>query len=393
MSLARLPRSQTLEVADIFRAAPDYLRQHGRQLSLRQAQTFQAILDCRTAALGGHVDRCLRCGVERIAYNSCRNRHCPRCQFLQRERWLRARQRDLLPISYFHVVFTLPDVLNELIWRNPRRLFGLLFRAVADTLTTAAANPRWLGAEIGFLAILHTWGQKLTAHPHLHCIVTGGGLAENHWIAARSDFFLPVRVLSRLFRGKFLAGLRALHGAGKLACPGSLAALSDPVAFRTFLRTLYTRDWVVYCKEPFQKPEALLAYLGRYTHRVAITSGRLLDFDGESVRIQYRDYAAGGQLRACTLRRDEFIRRFLMHILPRRFVKIRHYGLLANRKRRLLLDRIRQLLAAPPPQPHLALDWRALLYLATGVDVTRCEVCGAAAMVLFRELAPLPRPP
>ena len=290
---------------------------------------------CRTAALGGHRDQCLSCGREAISYNSCRNRHCPKCQTGARDQWLAKRQQELLDVGYYHLVFSVPHELVPLMWQNKRQLFSLLFEASAATLLDVAADPKHLGAELGFLSILHTWGQTLTPHPHIHCVVPGGGLAPDHsrWIASRSNFLLPVKVLSRVFRGKFVAGLRRLFASRQLRFFGECIPLHEEKRFASFLRQLYRQDWVVYAKPPFGGPEHVLHYLARYTHRVAISNHRLLSVSASEVRFRWKDYAHGGKQRTMTLTPKEFLRRFVQHVLPRGFPRIRYFGWLSNRMR------------------------------------------------------------
>jgi predicted Zn-ribbon and HTH transcriptional regulator len=347
----------TLEVADIFRAKGDsFIDQNQSRISYEQLKVMRAITRCRTAALGGHIDRCTRCGHEAISFNSCRNRHCPKCQTKARERWLEQRERELLAASYFHVVFTLPGELSALVIQNQRFLYDLLFRTVAATLLEVAADPKHLGAEIGFFGILHTWGQNLLHHPHIHCAIPAGGLSPDHanWIRPRYRFFLPVKVLSRVFRGKFVAGLRQAFRRHRLCLAGKLRYLAEPKCFAAFLRTLFRKDWVVYAKPAFGGPTHVLRYLGRYTHRVAISNHRLLAFDGERVTFRWRDYAHGNSQREMTVTSEEFIRRFLLHVLPRGFVRIRSFGFLANCHRKALLTECRRLLATPEPIPDQA---------------------------------------
>jgi predicted Zn-ribbon and HTH transcriptional regulator len=339
-----------LEVADILRVHGEAYRQR-HPVSTEQAKVLRHLVQCRTAALGGHVDACDHCGYVAVSFNSCRNRHCPKCQGTQRAKWIEARLERLLPVEHFHVVFTLPDELNPLMLRNKRATYALLFKAAADTLLQLAADPKRLGAQIGFTAVLHTWGQNLLFHPHLHCVVTGGGLASDadRWISARPGYLLPVRALSRLFRGKFLAGLQQLYDAGKLDFRGSTEALGDQRAFTAFRRQLYDREWVVYAKPPFGGAEHVFRYLGRYTHRVAISNARLVSMDEQRVRFRYKDYATRSR-GIMTLAAEEFIRRFLLHVLPKRFVRIRHFGLLAGRNALTKLERARRLLG-PSGQP------------------------------------------
>ena len=347
----------TLEVADIFRqfgpAWRDVQRGH---LSLPQLKVMSAIERCRTAALGGHVLRCDGCGADEVSYNSCRNRHCPKCQSSAARRWLDARQADLLPVEYYHVVFTLPAPIADIAFQNKAALYGLLFDVAAEVLMTIAADPKHLGAAVGATLVLHTWGSALTHHPHVHGIVPGGGLSPGgqRWIACRPGFFLPVRVLSRLFRRRFLEELLRLHDAGRLQFFGECAGLADARTFKAWLAPLRRCEWIVYAKKPFAGPEAVLAYLSRYTHRVAIANSRLLAIDERGITFRWKDYRAKGQTRhkTMTLAPEEFIRRFLLHVLPARFHRIRHYGLLANGSRKASLALARELLqVAAPVQP------------------------------------------
>lgn len=342
----------SLEVADIFRAAgPAYRTAHAGHLSLHQLKIMSAIEHCRTAALGGHVEACTDCGHWRIAYNSCRNRHCPKCQGAAARSWLAEREADLLPVSYFHVVFTLPAEVADIAFQNKAAVYDLLFRAASETMLTIAADPRHLGARIGITAVLHSWGSALTHHPHVHMIVPGGGIAGGtRWISSRAAFLLPVRVLGKLFRRLFLTRLLALYDAGRLGFFGSLAALADRRAFLRHLAPVRKKRWVVYAKAPFAGPEAVLAYLSRYTHRVAISNRRLISFDETSVTFRYKDYRCNGaeRQRLMTLSTDEFIRRFMLHVLPRGFHRIRHYGLLAGSARKASITRARELLAVAP---------------------------------------------
>ena len=325
----------SLEVADIFRAAgPAYRVAHAGHLSLDQLKVMSAIETCRTAVMGGHVEACTDCGHWRVAYNSCRNRHCPRCQGAAARTWLAEREADLLPVGYFHVVFTLPAEVADIAFQNKAAVYGLLFQAASETMTTIAADPKHLGARIGITAVLHTWGSAMTHHPHIHMIVPGGGLSPDgsQWISSRPAFLLPVRVLGKLFRRLLLTRLTALHEAGRLAFYGNLAHLADRRAFLRHLAPVRKKRWVVYAKPPFAGPETVLAYLSRYTHRVAISNSRLLRFDEAGVTLRYKDYRRAGADRqqVMTLTADEFIRRFLLHVLPKGFHRIRHYGLLAG---------------------------------------------------------------
>ena len=374
----------TVEVADIVRThGQRFLEQNRSWLGFQHLKVLQAIARCRTAALGGHIDKCSGCGHRTISYNSCRDRHCPRCQAQARERWLAARNRELLGVPYFHVVFTLPHELNALCQYNPKLLYNLLFQTSAATLLEAAADPKHLGAEIGFLSILHTWGQNLSIHPHVHCAIPAGGFSPDHsrWVHPRHPFFLPVKVLSRVFRGKFTAGLRRLYRRRKLRLSGPVARLADPKRFADFLRTLFRQDWVVYAKPAFGGPTQVLRYLGRYTHRVAISNHRLLAFDGERVSFRWRDYAHGNKHRKMTLQGAEFLRRFVQHVLPRGFVRIRQYGFLANRCRRTQLALARQLLLSTP-KPREACDNGAITR-----STWRCPRCGDT-MILGVNLSP-----
>jgi hypothetical protein len=342
-----------LEVADVIRQYGDeFVDQYGGTLTAAQRQALRALAACRTAALGGHVERCADCGHQRIAYNSCRNRHCPKCQALARARWLEREATLLLPVEYHHVVFTLPEELAELALSNRVVCYNALFAAASATLRDVAANPKRLGAQLGILMVLHTWGQNLHHHPHVHCVVTGGGLACNargvvdadpRWRSCRPGFFLPVRVLSRVFRGKYLELVRAAYAEGKLHLPPRLQALAEPSRFAAWLRPLYAKEWVVHSKPPFGGPAQVLKYLARYTHRVAISNSRLLNMDQGRVTFRYKDYD-DHQHKTMTLDALEFLRRFVQHVLPKGFLKIRHYGLLANRHRDAKLQRSRQLL-------------------------------------------------
>ena len=379
-----------LEVADIFRQfGQEFRAQH--PLSRQHLRVMSAIEQCRTPALGGQLYRCDQCGEERIVYHSCRNRHCPKCQSLDKERWLEQRRDELLPVPYFHLVFTLPEQINSLALANPRRSYDLLFRCASETLMEVATDPRHLGARIGVLAVLHTWSQRLTFHPHLHCIVPGGGpsLDRRRWVGCRPDFFLPVRVLSRVFRGKFLDHLRAARQAGELRFVGLAEPLASPKVFEALIDQLYGQEWVVYCKPPFGGPEQVLQYLGRYTHRVAISSHRLLRLDGDHVVFTWKDYAAGSEVKEMALPAEEFIRRFLLHVLPEGFVRIRYYGLLACRHRKKELALCRALLwQAPPEAEPTPVDWQALVQRLTGLDPLLCPGCGLSRLRLMEEVPP-----
>ena len=340
------------EVADIIRAAgKSFIDSHRSWLTGLHLKVLSAIERCRTAALGGHRDRCTRCGyTAAISYNSCRNRHCPKCQTNARDKWLAARTKELMAVPYVHVVFTLPHQLAPLAFHNKKILYSLLFRASSASLLEIAADPKHLGAEIGFLSVLHTWGQNLLHHPHVHCVIPAGGLSADHrrWVHPRYPFFLPVKVLSRVFRGKFVAGLKRAFQQGELCLPGGLKPLAQDKTFRAFLRSLFRQDWVVYAKPPFGGPEHVLQYLARYTHRVAISNHRIVDFADGKITFLWKDYAHGSKRRRMTLTAEEFLRRFLLHTLPRGFIRIRFFGFLANRRRAALLPLCQQLLDANP---------------------------------------------
>jgi hypothetical protein len=380
------------EVADIVRAAGQrFIDKNRSWLTGLHRKVLFAIECCRTAALGGHKDRCARCGYKAISYNSCRNRHCPKCQTNAREKWLTARQGELLEVPYVHVVFTLPHELASLAYYNKKTIYSLLFRASAATLLEVAADPKHLGAEIGFLSVLHTWGQNLLHHPHVHCVIPAGGLSPDHqrWVRTRYAFFLPVKVLSRVFRGKFVGGLKQLFRDGELRLPGPLKPLAREKAFRSFLRSLFRQHWVVYAKPPFGGPHHVLQYLARYTHRVAISNHRLVNFADGKVTFRWNDYAHGRKKRLMTLSMEEFLRRFLLHWLPRGFVRIRFFGFLANRRRAKLLPVCRQLLAMDPTPPRSAESSvaRQAAWLCPHCGGPMAVVERLTADDLFRELA------
>lgn len=371
-----------LEVADLIRAAGTAFWERNRHwLSWKHAKVLLAIARCRTAALGGHLDQCTRCGHRAtISYNSCRNRHCPKCQTSARERWIAARQRELLPTRYVHVVFTLPRELAPLVLQNREIVYGLLFRACAETLLEVARDPRHLGAEIGFFSVLHTWNQKLQLHPHIHCVIPAGGLSldRTHWIKSRQAFFLPVKVLSRVFRGKFVAALKCAFREGQLRFHGNLAMLVQPKIFAAWLRPLFRKDWVVYSKPPFGGPEYVLQYLGRYTHRVAISNHRLISLADGKVTFRWRDSAHHNAQKPMTLALDEFLRRFLLHLLPQGFMRIRNFGFLANRNRATTLPLCFQLLNSTQPgesQRPTTSDTN---------NLRLCPNCGAPMVVMER---------
>lgn len=375
------------EVADVVRTAgAQYRRQH--PVPGAHEAVLRAIARCRTAALGGHVEACAGCGTTRIAYNSCRNRHCPKCQGAARAKWQAAQQSLLLPVEYFHLVFTLPHELNALLRVNPRRLYALLFRAAAATLQTFSRDPKHLGAELGATAILHTWGQTLTQHVHLHCVVTGGGLSRDgrQWVSARPGFLFPVRALSKVFRGKFLAGLRRLHRGERLTFAGDSAPLAEPAIWTRWLHQLRSTDWIVYAKPPFGGPERVLQYLSRYTHRVAITNERLLFVGDGIVRFLWKDYADHNRVKIMTLAAEEFLRRILLHVLPRGFMRIRHFGLLANRQRARKLTRCRALLAPSAAPAHL--DSPPVTDSSDAGRSPPCPACGGIMFRVIETLAP-----
>ena len=380
------------EVADVFRRHGDtYRRLHDGHLGRVERRVMSAIALCRTAALGGHAESCADCGFVRNAYNSCRNRHCPKCQGRARAAWLAARQAELLPVPYFHVVFTMPAPAAEIAFQNKQTVYAILFRTAAETLRRIGIDPKHLGAEIGLVAVLHTWGQTLQHHPHVHCVVPGGGpsLDGTRWIACRPGFFLPVRVLSRLFRRLFLDELRAAFEDGQLGFFGDLADLADPAGFVRRLRDLRRVEWVVYAKPPFGGPEQVLAYLGRYTHRVAIANSRLVEVTGSDVAFRWKDYRHHGKAKLMVLDADEFIRRFLLHTLPDGFHRIRHYGFLANGQRAAKLALCRELLAAPPTTEP-ATDVPPESKETAAFD--RCPCCGGAMITFAIVLQPPSRP-
>ena len=375
----------SFEVADVIReAGPTFTPRNRRWLTWLHVKVLVAILRCRTALLGGHVDACSRCGHQAIGYNSCRNRHCPRCQTRARDRWIQARSRDLLPVSYAHVVFTIHHALTPLALQNKGAVYGLLLRASADTLLEIARDPGHLGADIGFFSVLHTWNQQLLLHPHVHCVVPAGGLSLDHrrWIATSPRFFLPVKVLAEVFRGKFTEGLRELYKARQLVLEGVLAPLRNPRTFAELLRTAHQKDWVVYAKRPFGGAEHVVHYLARYTHRVAISSHRLLSLEDHSVTFRWRDSRHYNKQRQMTLSVHEFLRRFLLHVLPIGFVRIRYFGFFAHRKRKELLPLCVRLLGDSKPQVSSPVPAVAERPLWT------CPVCGGPMQVIER-LTPL----
>jgi Putative transposase/Transposase zinc-binding domain len=383
-----------LEVADIFRRYGEAYRQkHGALLSTAQRRVMTAIEVCRTAALGGHLERCDSCRYERNAYDSCRDRHCPKCQSLARAEWVEKRKTEVLDCQYFHVVFTLPEDIAALAYQNKDLVYGILFRATAETLSTIAADPKHLGAEIGFFAVLHTWGQNLLFHPHLHCVVPGGGISPDgaRWVPCRPGFFLPVRVLSRLFRRLFLTYLQQAFDAAQLHFFSSLEALHDPPAFTRYLDPVRTQEWVVYAKPPFAGPQQVVDYVGRYTHRVAISNHRIVDIEDGQVKFNWRDYRDNNQQKTMPLSAEEFIRRFLLHVLPSGFHRIRYYGFLGNRYRKQKLQHCRQLLGMPPTnpsssQPQPCEDYRDRYEKLTGHSLRECPVCHTGRMITVKLL-------
>ena len=373
-----------LEVADIFRAhGGAYRREQSGHLNLPQLKVMSAIENCRTAALGGHVAACTKCDHQHIAYNSCRNRHCPKCQGAAAQDWMQARMEDLLPVQYFHVVFTLPPQISDIAYQNKEAAYGLLFKASAQTLQAIAADPKHLGAKIGMTSVLHTWGSAMTHHPHVHVVVPGGGLSSDgqRWVACRKGFLVSVKVLSRLFRRLFLEGLAKLHKEGKLAFFGSLSKLADPDAFATYLAPLRKINWVVYAKQPFGGPEAVLAYLSRYTHRIAISNHRLMSADADAVAFKWKDYRikSGDRMKVMRLHTSEFIRRFLIHVLPSGFHRIRHTGFLANGIRRDRIEMIRRLLDVDPDADLKADDDQCT---DTNEKEQACPKCGGMMIVV-----------
>ena len=381
-----------LEVADVFRHfGAEFRERHGASLSGARRRAMIAIESCRTAALGGHVERCDDCGHQRIAYDSCRNRNCPKCQGLARAKWLADRQAELLDVPYFHVVFTVPHEIAVIAFQNQTEVYDILFRAASETLRTIASDPKHLGAEIGFLAVLHTWGQNLMHHPHLHCLVPGGGIAPDGkgWIACRPGFFLPVRVLSRMFRGLFMHYLEKAFSAGDLKFFSAHRHLHEPAAFRRHLAPIRDTEWVVYAKRPFAGPAQVLDYVGRYTHRVAISNNRLLSMENGKIRFRWKDYRDGNRQKTMTLEPGEFIRRFLIHVLPDGFHRIRYYGFLGNCHRARKLERCRELLGMAPvgPETDPTAGYHERYEALTGRSLHECPHCRAGIMVVISTIA------
>ena len=368
------------EIADIFNAyGQNYIKKYS--LSPEQLKVISAITSCRTSKLGGHTDVCEDCGHLRISYNSCRNRHCPKCQGLRKVKWIEDRKKDLLPIQYYHIVFTIPNILNDLVLRNKKEMYSLLFKASSETLKELAADPKYLGVNIGFISILHTWGQNLMDHPHIHCIVTGGGLSlkNKEWLSSKKNFFLPVKVISSLFRGKFLDYLKQIYRDNKLLFPGKIQYLQKENNFQELVDTLYDKDWVVFSKPSLANPEAVIEYLGRYTNKIAISNHRIIKMEDGKVTFKYKDYSDDGKNKYMTLDVFEFIRRFLLHVLPKRFVRIRYYGLLCNRYRKQNIVFCRYLLKVFVNNVDNSPDkesWQDILFRLTGKDLSICPECG-----------------
>jgi hypothetical protein len=384
--MKREKQKKGLEVADIFDQFGNEYQGH-YSLSYRQLKVMSALQACRTAALGGHKDTCDRCGHERISYNSCRNRHCPKCQFLSKERWLLKRRNELLPITYFHIVFTLPHSLNPLALRNKKVTYDILFKAASETLLQLGRDPKHLGADIGLMAVLHTWGQNLMDHPHVHCIVTGGGLSTDgkRWIVPKKMtdgkfFFIHVNLISDLFKRKFIAYLNQAYEIDELNFVGKIKNLVSPNHFKQFKNELYKKKWITYCKETFGGPSAVMNYLGRYTHRVAITNHRIVQVKDEHVTFRWKDYRDRDHQKNMTIHVFEFIRRFLLHILPHGFFKIRYYGILANRNRPLKLKKCRELFKCLNHQDLSTIDWIQLFAELTGIDLRICPKCKEGRM-------------
>jgi hypothetical protein len=373
-----------VELQDIFiEHGHEYTDKH--RLPVHILKTMAAIETCRTSKLGGHVEECDECGHIRISYNSCRNRHCPKCQTLAKEKWINARKEDLMPVKYFHVVFTIPEELNFMTLTNQKEMYSILFRSVSETLLELSRDFKYLGADIGFTTILHTWGQNLMYHPHLHCIVPGGGLSFNrkYWISSKKKFFIPVKVLSKKFRGKFLFYLKNAYYSRKLKFTGDIEYLKDKLNFQPFIDNLYRKEWVVYCKPPFNSAEYVLEYLGRYTHRVAISNNRILKLENGQVTFKWRDYKDSNKEKIMTITAEEFIRRFLMHILPNKFVKIRHYGILSNRSRKTKLGLCKKhtgMIYKMKAASFQKLSAAELFKKLTGIDYGICPNCNKGKM-------------
>jgi ribosomal protein L32 len=386
------------EIADVFNQyGQAYIDKHN--LSQEEIKVINSISSCRTSKLGGHVDVCDSCGHLRISYNSCRNRHCPKCQGLLKEKWIEDRKKDLLPIQYYHIVFTIPNDLNDLALRNKNEIYSLLFKASAETLKELASDPKHLGANIGFISVLHTWGQNLMDHPHIHCIVTGGGLSLNSkkWVSSKKNFFIPVKVISSLFRGKFMYYLKHKYYNNKFVFPSKINSLQKESNFQKLVDILYDKNWVVFSKPSFKNPKFVIEYLGRYTNKVAISNNRIIKMKNGKVTFKYKDYSDNNKTKFMTLDAFEFIRRFLLHVLPKRFVRIRYYGLLSNRFRkenlklsRFLLNVFTNNIDKPPAKE----SWQEILFRLTGKDLSICPECGKGKMIRKNELNYIrPSPP
>ncbi|WAG64324.1 IS91 family transposase [Clostridium estertheticum] len=365
-----------IEVQDIFQQyGTEYRKKH--KLSLAQLKAMSAIEKCRTSQLGGHIDKCENCGSTQTSYNSCRNRHCPKCQSLAKERWIDSQKNNLLNIGYFHVIFTIPDTINLIVYQNQRELYTLLFKAVAETLSELASDKKYLGAALGFTSILHTWGQNLMHHPHIHCIVPGGGLSSiGKWVSSRKKFFIPIKVLSRKFRGKFIYYLKQIYYKNKLKFYGTQEYLCNNNEFEKLISSIYAKEWVVYCKPPFKQASSVVEYLGRYTHRVAISNNRIINIENDNVTFKWRDYKDSSKCKLMTVSADEFIRRFIIHILPSGFMKIRHYGLLGNRNKNTKLTLCKHLTNTPILLEE-KISALQLIQKITGRDFSKCQHSGS----------------
>lgn len=365
-----------VEVQDIFRKFGETYRQK-HKLPIFILKTIAAIENCRTSILGGHTDVCGDCGYQKNSYNSCKNRHCPKCQSLSKERWIDNQKANLLNVGYFHVVFTIPDTLNTIAFQNPKIIYSILFKSVAETLSELCADKKYLGAAIGFTSILHTWGQNLMHHPHIHCTVPGGGLnSVNKWVYARKKFFIPVKVLSKKFKGKFLYYLKKAYNQGELSFYGETLTIRDWTDFNKFLTRQYEKEWITYCKPPFKNTNSVIEYLGRYTHKVAISNNRILCMSNDSVTFKWRDYKDNSSWKTMTISAEEFIRRFLIHVLPPGFMKIRHYGIMGSRNKSKKLALCKKLTSTPVSQ-YQKLSTAELIKKITGHDITKCPKCGS----------------
>jgi len=387
-----ISRPDQVEVADIFRIHGQRYRDDHR-MPLSHLKVMRAIENCRTAALGGHVEKCDLCGLERISYNSCRNRHCPKCQAMAKAAWLQQRKAELLPVGYFHNVFTLPHELNSLALANKKVVFNLLFKSVADTLAEFAADPKHsLGGKLGITAILHTWNQKLNSHIHLHCVIPGGVLLKNNkqWVHAKDNFLFPVKALSRVFRGKFIDFLNQAFNTGQLIFPGKAAMFKTKQGFGTLVNQLWKKEWVVYSKKPFAGPEKVLDYLGRYTHRVAISNHRIVSIKNETVTFSYRDRSDENKVKYSTIKAEEFIRRFMMHLLPKSYVRIRYFGFMANKCKKKNIACCRQALNYHQPSEPVEMTARSMLLHLTGEDLNRCQHCKIGTMLVSMQLPKTP---